>query len=313
MLRRSALLSQRGRCGWELDERQLLNQELTMSGMNPGAMPPPPNALPGVKTVIAVGAGKGGVGKSTASALLALGLARRGKRVALLDADIYGPSIPTLLGVAGQRPDVDAESERMLPVEAKGIKLISIGFIIEPEQAVVWRGPMVHGIVQQFLNQVSWGEIDCMVVDLPPGTGDVPLTLAQSIPMTGAVVVCTPQDIALQDARRAVKMYATLNVPCLGIIENMSYYVCPQCGNRDEIFDCGGAEQAAGGLGVPFLGALPLNGKIRGFCDDGVPEKCFDDAGELVASGLETVIANLVTQIDERSAAGSSAPTLTIE
>ncbi|MCB9850739.1 MAG: Mrp/NBP35 family ATP-binding protein [Phycisphaerales bacterium] len=284
-----------------------------MSQMNRGPAPAPAGNLPGVKNVIAVGAGKGGVGKSTASVLLALGLVRRGMRVGLLDADIYGPSIPSLLGVRSEKPEVIADTQQMQPVESNGVKLISIGFMIEPEQAVVWRGPMVHGVVQQFLNQVNWGELDCLIVDLPPGTGDVPLTLAQSIPMTGAVVVCTPQDIALLDARRAVRMYEALNVPSLGIIENMSYYICPKCGNRDEIFDCGGAEQAAGGLGVPFLGALPLNGAVRKFCDDGTPAKCFTDAGDQVAAGLDKVVSSLVNQLEARNAAGNAAPTITIE
>jgi len=283
-----------------------------MSPAHAGVHRPSPNELPGIRDVIAVGAGKGGVGKSTAAALLALGMARQGARVGLLDADIYGPSVPTLLGVAGQRPEVDAETQKMQPIAARGIKLISIGCIIEPEQAVVWRGPMVHGVVQQFLHQVAWGELDCLVVDLPPGTGDVPLTLAQSIPMSGAVVICTPQDLALNDARRAVRMYAQLNVPCLGVIENMSYYICPKCGNRDEIFDCGGAEEAAAGLGVPFLGALPLNGAVRRFCDEGTPDRCFTEAGDQVAAGLEKVVHALRAQLDARPAAGAT-PTLTIE
>jgi len=283
-----------------------------MTRINTGPQSLGGQPLTGVRDVIAVGAGKGGVGKSTAAALLALGMARRGARVGLLDADIYGPSIPTLLGVVGARPEVVADTQRMLPVPAKGIKVISIGFMLAPEQAVVWRGPMVHGVVQQFLYQVDWGELDCLVVDLPPGTGDVPLTLAQSIPMSGSVVVCTPQDIALQDARRAVGMYQQLNVPCVGIIENMSYYICPNCGNRDEIFDCGGAEEAAAGLQVPFLGAIPLNGAVRRFCDLGNTEKCFTDAGDLVAQGLEEVVSRLLEQLEaHRSQHGG--PTLTIE
>jgi ATP-binding protein involved in chromosome partitioning len=288
-------------------------QERLMAHSHAAPHRPNPTALPDVRDVIAVGAGKGGVGKSTAAVLLALGMARRGLRVGLLDADIYGPSTPTLLGVAGQKPEVEEGAQKMIPIRAHGIKVISIGFIIEPEQAVVWRGPMVHGVVQQFLHQVEWGELDCMVVDLPPGTGDVPLTLAQSIPMSGSVVICTPQDVALQDARRAVQMYRSLNVPSLGIIENMSYYICPKCGNRDEIFDSGGAEEAAGALGVPFLGAVPLNGAVRRYCDEGTPDKCFTDAGPLVAKGLDQVVAGTLEQIETRRAAGAAGPTLTIE
>lgn len=281
------------------------------SGSGPGGAAP----LPGVDNVLAVGAGKGGVGKSTTSVLLAVGLRRRGLRVGLLDADIYGPSVPLLMGVAGSKPQVDEAAQRILPVEAKGIKLISIGFMVDPSEAIVWRGPMVHGVVQQFLQQVNWGELDYLVVDLPPGTGDVPLTLSQTLPMTGSVVVCTPQDIALQDARRAVKMYETLNVPSLGIMENMSYYLCPQCGHRDEIFDCGGAERAAGSLGVAFLGALPLNGCIRRFCDAGLPEKVFEaaEASAPVAQAMEHIVAQVVTQVKKSKREGNVAPTLSIE
>ncbi len=279
----------------------------------PSAGLPAANALPGVRSIVAVGAGKGGVGKSTASVLLAIGLQREGARVGLLDADIYGPSIPTLMGIAGSRPEMNAETSRIHPVAAKGVKTISVGLLIDPSEAVVWRGPMVHNVISQtFLRQVEWGELDYMIVDLPPGTGDAPLTLAQSLPMTGSVVVCTPQDIALQDARRALKMYEMLNVPSLGIIENMSYYLCPKCGNRDEIFDSGGAEQAAAALNVPFLGAVPLNGAIRRFCDDGMPEMCFTDCGEHVTAALQAIITSVKQQIDKRSRTATT-PKLSIE
>ena len=224
-----------------------------------------------IKHKLLILSGKGGVGKSTVAVLLACGLQRRGARVGLLDAAVYGPSIPTLMGVPQARPLV--ADERFIPVEACGVKIFSIGFLVDPQQAVIWRGPMVHGAVTQFLQQVDWGELDYLVVDLPPGTGDVPLTLSQTIRMTGAVVICTPQDLALADARKAVKMYRQLNVDCLGIIENMSYYVCPKCGHRDEIFDHGGAAKAARELGVPFLGSIPLNAGIRKFGDSGTPER----------------------------------------
>jgi len=268
--------------------------------------------LPDVKNVVAVGAGKGGVGKSTASVLLAVGLARSGASVGLLDADIYGPSIPTLMGIRGIRPQV--AGEKILPVEAADVRTISIGLMIEPDQAVVWRGPMVHGVVTQFLNQVEWGELDYLIVDLPPGTGDVPLTLAQAIPfITGAVIICTPQDVALADARRAVRMYEQLNVGCLGIIENMSYYVCPHCGHRDEIFDHGGARMAAQDLGVPFLGEIPLNGKLRAYGDSGTPEKYFTATGEEVRKAIEQVVSALAGQVSVKSMLRVGQPTLSIE
>ena len=270
-----------------------------------------PTALPGVKNVFAVGAGKGGVGKSTVAAMLGLALSREGAKVGLLDADVYGPSIPTIMGVEGRRPDV--ANERLVPIEALDIRIISMGFLVERDRPLIWRGPMVHGVVRQFLEQVAWGELDYLIVDLPPGTGDVPLTLAQSIPMTGAVVVCTPQDLALIDARRAVLMYAQLNVPCLGIIENMSYYLCPKCGHRDEIFDHGGAQAAAGELGVPFLGGIPLNGKIREFTDAGTPERLFTSAGDAIRDATETVARALAGQISIRNLQPISQPTLTIE
>ena len=273
------------------------------------------NGLPGVGSVVAVGAGKGGVGKSTAAALLAIGLQRQGAKVGLLDADVYGPSIPTLMGVTGAQPAAIEVGgvQKLVPVEAKGIKLISIGFFIDPSDAVVWRGPMVHGTVQQFLQQVEWGTLDYLIVDLPPGTGDVPLTLSQTIPMTGAVIICTPQDLALIDARRAIQMYERLNVPCLGIIENMSYYLCPKCGHRDEIFDCGGAEQAAAALGVPFLGAIPLNAAIRKSCDAGTPEENFAGGRNPIRTALETVVSNIRVEINGRREAPPAVPTLSIE
>ncbi len=272
---------------------------------------PGASLLPGVKNVVAVGAGKGGVGKSTAAVFLAYGLARSGATVGLMDADVYGPSIPTLTGVEGARPEL--HDNLMVPVDAGGVGVMSIGFMIARSQAVIWRGPMTHGVVKQFLENVDWGELDYLIVDLPPGTGDVPLSLAQQIPMTGSVVICTPQDVALLDARRAVKMYQQLNVACLGIIENMSYYLCPQCGHRDELFDHGGARVAAEELGVPFLGEIPLNAKIRLHGDAGTPEKLFTDMDGHVRDALERVVANTAGQISIRARIQQAAPTLTIE
>ena len=269
------------------------------------------HVLPGVKNVVAVGAGKGGVGKSTAAVLLAYGLHRSGAKVGLMDADVYGPSIPTMVGVEGEKPAVSGNM--IVPPVAGGVKIISIGFMVDRDKPLIWRGPMAHGVIKQFLEQVDWGELDYLIVDLPPGTGDVPLTLAQQIPMTGSVVICTPQDVALMDARRAVRMYEQLNVPCLGMIENMSYYLCPQCGHRDELFDHGGAESAAGELGVPFLGEIPLNVKIRIHGDSGSPEKLFTDTPDYVTQAIQRVVSNTAEQISIRSSLREAAPTLTVE
>lgn len=267
--------------------------------------------LPGVKNVVAVGAGKGGVGKSTAAVLLAYGLHRAGAKVGLMDADVYGPSIPTMTGVEGAKPEV--RGDMIIPPNAGGVKIMSIGFMVDRNKALIWRGPMTHGVVKQFLEQVDWGELDYLIVDLPPGTGDVPLSLAQSIPMTGAVVICTPQDIALLDARRAVLMYEQLKVPCLGIIENMSYYLCPKCHHRDELFDHGGAQAEAHALGVPFLGELPLNTKIRRYGDGGSPEKMFTDTDDYVREAIDGVVAATAGQISVRSQLQVLAPTLSVE
>jgi ATP-binding protein involved in chromosome partitioning len=267
--------------------------------------------LPGVKNVIAVGAGKGGVGKSSVAALIAIGLHREGARVGLLDADVYGPSVPTIMGVSESRPGV--QDDKLVPVDAGGVGVMSMAFFVDAKQAVVWRGPMVHGTVQQFLGNVGWGELDYLVVDLPPGTGDVPLTLSQSIPMTGAIVVCTPQDLALADARRAIMMYEKLNVPCLGIVENMSYYVCPSCGHRDEIFAHGGARRAAEGIGVPFLGEIPLNSQIRAFADAGTMSKAFTETDEQIRGSIEAVVRALAGQVSVRVAVGTQQPTISVE
>lgn len=267
--------------------------------------------LPGVKNIVAVGAGKGGVGKSTAAVMLAYGLQRSGASVGILDADVYGPSIPTMTGLEGIKPEVSGKM--IIPPQAGGVKIMSIGFMVDRDKALIWRGPMTHGVVKQFLEQVDWGDLDYLIVDLPPGTGDVPLSLAQAVPMTGAVVVCTPQDIALNDARRAVRMYQQLNVACLGIIENMSYYLCPKCGNRDELFDHGGAKAEAKALGVPFLGEIPLNTKVRQYGDAGVPEKMFTDTDDYCVQAINQVVAATAGQVSMKSLEQASVPTLTVE
>ena len=229
--------------------------------------------LPKVKNIIAVVSGKGGVGKSTVAANLALALAQGGAKVGLLDADIYGPSVPIMFGVRGQRPlMIDIGEKGMIaPLERYGIKLISIGLLVDEKSAVVWRGPMVSAALQQLLNDTLWDNLDVLVIDLPPGTGDIQLTLAQKIPVSGAIIVTTPQDVALLDARKAYRMFKKVNVPVLGIVENMSFYKCSQCGHLEHIFGSGGADKLAEEYSLEILGALPLSMKIREQADSGNP------------------------------------------
>jgi ATP-binding protein involved in chromosome partitioning len=225
--------------------------------------------IPGVKAVIAVASGKGGVGKSTTSLNVALGLRDLGLKVGLLDADIYGPSVPRLTGIS-EKPTLD-DNKKMIPIERFGLSIMSIGFLVEEETAMIWRGPMVMSAITQMLRDVAWGQLDVLVVDMPPGTGDAQLTLAQNVPLKGAVIVSTPQDLALIDARRGLAMFTKVNVPVLGIIENMSYFQCPECGTRSDIFGHGGARHEAERLGVPFLGEVPLHMSIRAMSDAGTP------------------------------------------
>ena len=226
--------------------------------------------VPGAKNVVLVGSGKGGVGKSTVSANLAVALAQLGAKVGLLDADIYGPSMPLMMGLFGARPQSE-DGKSVLPLPAYGVKVISIGFFVDPDQAMIWRGPMLHGALVQLLRDVKWGELDYLILDLPPGTGDIQLTIAQQVSVSGAVVVTTPQDVALSDAIKAKTMFDKVNIPVLGFVENMSGFVCPHCHTETEIFSKGGAEQAASKLGVPFLGRVPINMAIREGADDGRP------------------------------------------
>jgi ATP-binding protein involved in chromosome partitioning len=225
--------------------------------------------IPGVAAIIAVASGKGGVGKSTTSLNLALGLRDLGLKVGLLDADIYGPSIPRLTGVH-QTPALTAE-RKIIPIQRFGLAVMSIGFMVEEDAAMIWRGPMVMSAITQLLRDVAWGKLDVLVVDMPPGTGDAQLTLAQNVPLKGAVIVSTPQDLSLIDARRGLAMFQKVNVPVLGIVENMSYFQCPHCGTRSDIFGHGGARQEAERLGVPFLGEIPLHMAIRTSSDEGNP------------------------------------------
>jgi ATP-binding protein involved in chromosome partitioning len=244
-----------------------------------------PNSLAGVSHVFGVGSGKGGVGKSTVCVNLAAALVQSGARVGILDADIYGPSIPTMLGISEQ-PQV--KDGKMVPLERHGIKLMSIGFLIEERQAVVWRGPMIMGALKQFITDVAWGELDYLLVDLPPGTGDIQLTLAQSVHLAGAVVVSTPQAVALADVRRSVSMFEKVNVPILGVVENMSGYVCPKCSHYEPIFGEGGAQDEAELLGYAFLGRLPLEPGVRQCGDDGTP---------MVIARPDSVAANAMRDI----------------
>jgi len=267
------------------------------------------NILPGVKNTLAVASGKGGVGKSTIAVNLAVALARDGAKVGLIDADVYGPSIPLMMGITG-RPAV--RNQRLQPMENWGVKVMSIGFLVDPMQAVIWRGPMASGAIKQFMSDVDWGELDYLVFDLPPGTGDIQLTLVQTIPLTGAVIVTTPQDISLADARKGFVMFEKVQVPILGIIENMSYYVCTHCGHREEVFDNGGGRRAAEELGVPFLGEIPLTTNIRVSGDTGKPIVLNEYAAPQ-ADCIMRIARNMAAQISIRNAGRSAEQSVDIQ
>jgi ATP-binding protein involved in chromosome partitioning len=266
-----------------------------------GAMPAGPRALEGVKYRIAVASGKGGVGKSTVSTNLALALRALGYTVGLLDADIYGPSQQMMLGIEG-KPQIDEHDEKIVPMERHGIKTMSLGLITDPDTPVIWRGPMVMKAIDQFLTDVKWGNLDFMVIDLPPGTGDAQLTLTQKAGLTGAVVVTTPQDVALIDARKGLAMFRKVNVPVLGIVENMSYYICRHCGEREEIFGHGGGKKTAGMLGVPFLGEVPIDPKVVVGGDTGEPIVAADP--DAPASAAFRELARQVVEQVESGMAG---------
>lgn len=266
--------------------------------------------IPGVKSIIAVASGKGGVGKSTTSVNLALAMVANGLRVGILDADIYGPSMPRLLGIT-DKPETIGDGKILRPLEAFGVKVMSIGFLVAEDSAMIWRGPMVISALTQMLRQVAWGELDALIVDMPPGTGDAQLTMAQQVPLAGTVIVSTPQDLALIDARKGINMFNRVEVPILGIVENMSFFVCPKCGEQHDIFGNGGAEKEAIKIGVPFLGAVPLHMDIRETSDAGTPIVIKEPDGEHAKIYRE--IAKQVWQKSEEVSGSLEGPSIVFE
>jgi ATP-binding protein involved in chromosome partitioning len=259
------------------------------------------------KSVIAVGSGKGGVGKSTLATMIALGLKREGCKVGIMDADVYGPSVPHLLGVTERPTAID---NRLQPIDKEGLKVMSMGLLVPAGEAIVWRGPMLHGAVTQFLRDTNWGDLDYLIIDMPPGTGDIALTLSQLLPLTGAVVVCTPQDVALLDAVKAIAMFRKVNIPLLGLVENMSYFLCPDNNKRYDIFGCGGAKAKAAELSVPFLGDVPINIDLRKRGDDGVTDGNYDD--EAVAKFFQDICRNVVRNVATARALSPPLPSLPV-
>jgi ATP-binding protein involved in chromosome partitioning len=266
--------------------------------------PQVPQPLPGVDTIIAVGSGKGGVGKTTLAVNLALALAKLGHKVGLLDADVYGPNVPLMLGINSQ-PKVLGDN-RIEPIDAHGLKVISVGLLNPGDKPLIWRGPMLHSIIKQFLGSVVWGQLDYLVVDLPPGTGDVSLSLIQTVPLTGAIVVSTPSDVSLQDARKAIEMFRQMKVDLVGMVENMSYFVCPHCNHEIDIFSRGGAEKTAKQFGVSFLGNVQLDPDIRKSGDSGKPT-VLEGENSSHAKSLFEFARNVIARVSEiKSSAGES-------
>ncbi|MDF1484656.1 iron-sulfur cluster carrier protein ApbC [Ramlibacter sp. H39-3-26] len=266
--------------------------------------------MPQVKNIIAVASGKGGVGKSTTAVNIALALAAEGAAVGLLDADIYGPSQPMMLGVAGKPESTDGKT--MEPLSAHGVQVMSIGFLVEPDQAMIWRGPMATQALEQMLRQTNWKGLDYLIVDMPPGTGDIQLTLAQRVPLTGAVIVTTPQDIALLDAKKGIKMFEKVGVPILGIVENMAVHVCSQCGHVEHIFGAGGGQRMAAEYGIDYLGALPLDIRIREQADGGAPTVAADPEGEIARTYKEVARAVAVKVAVKAKDFSAKFPSITI-
>jgi ATP-binding protein involved in chromosome partitioning len=270
-----------------------------------------PALAPGVRAIVAVASGKGGVGKSTVAANLALALKANGRSVGVLDADIYGPSMPRMLGISG-RPSASPDGKILRPMENYGVKCMSIGFLVPEDTPMIWRGPMVMSALQQMLRDVSWGELDIMIVDMPPGTGDAQLTMAQQVALAGAVIVSTPQDIALIDARKGLAMFQKVDVPVLGIIENMSYFLCPHCGERSDIFSHGGARREAERLGTEFLGEVPLDMAIRETSDDGRPITA-SEPDSAYARTFREIAARVWDKVSGDTPARRTAPRIVVE
>jgi ATP-binding protein involved in chromosome partitioning len=299
---RAALAERLAAAGWAGRVDVALTARIRPQAVQGGLKP-----LPGISNVIAVASGKGGVGKSTVSANFALALAAQGARVGLLDADVYGPSQPLMMGLEGQRPTTP-DGKSIEPLVAYGVKVMSIGFLVDTDQPMVWRGPMVTQALSQLLTETRWGELDYLVVDMPPGTGDTQLTLSQRVPVSGAIVVTTPQDIALLDARKGLQMFRKVAIPVLGIVENMATHVCSNCGHEEPIFGAGGGERMAAQYGVPLLGAVPLDIRIREHADGGRPTVVAEPA-----SALAQAYHAIARRAAARLAAGADAtafPTL---
>jgi len=269
-----------------------------------------PGGVPGVANIIAVASGKGGVGKSTTAVNFALALKEKGLRVGILDADIYGPSMPRLLGLKGQPQQVSGN--KLAPMEAYGLKVMSMGFLVDEETPMIWRGPMVMSALSQMLKDVAWGELDVLVVDMPPGTGDAQLTMAQQVPLAGAVIISTPQDLALIDARKGLNMFRKVNVPVLGLVENMSTFICPHCGEPSNIFGHGGARAEAARLGVPFLGEVPLTLEIRETSDEGRPVVASAPSSP-AAEAYREIAARALSELERSKGAARQAPRIVIE
>lgn len=262
----------------------------------PGQPPPGPQPLPGVDAIVAVGSGKGGVGKTTLAVNLAIALAKLGHKVGLLDADVYGPNVPLMLGTSAQ-PRVLGD-QRIEPLEIHGLKVISVGFLNPGDKPLIWRGPMLHSIIRQFLGSVEWGQLDYLIVDLPPGTGDVSLSLIQTVPLTGAIVVSTPSDVSLQDGRKAIEMFRQMKVDVVGMVENMSYFICPHCQHEIDIFSRGGAEKTASQFGIAFLGSIQLDPDIRKAGDSGKPA-VLEGENSPHAKSLFDFARKVIARIDE--------------
>ena len=275
----------------------------------PGQQPPSPQPLPGVSNIIAVGSGKGGVGKTTLSVNLAVALGKLGYKVGLLDADVYGPNVPLMLGTNAQ-PKASGK-ERIEPIHAFGLKVISVGLLNPGDKPIIWRGPMLHQIIRQFLGSVEWGQLDYLVIDLPPGTGDVALSLIQTVPLTGAVVVSTPSDVSLQDGRKAIEMFRQMKVDLIGVVENMSFFVCPHCSHEIDIFSRGGAERTAQQFGVPFLGAIQLDPELRKSGDTGNPA-VLQGENSPHAKSLYEFARRVIARVDEIRA-GAAEPVIQIQ